>query len=87
MQVLSKDFEDRILNEVSTQVRKAIVQIENNYAVRSEYFNKKNACIYADITAPTLDKWIAKGLEIAKINGSYCIKKTDLDEFIEAHKL
>lgn len=87
MQLLSNEFEEKIMSEINKQVKKTLLHIENNYAVRTEYFNKKNACIYADVTAPTLDRWIAKGLKIAKINGSYCIKKSDLDEFIEKHTL
>lgn len=85
MQIMSDEFENMVLDSISKQVNDTLRQIENKYAIRSEYFNKKNACIYADITAPTLDKWIAKGLKIARVNGSYCIKKSDLDLFIEKH--
>lgn len=87
MKVVSQDFEDMLFGEINKQVAVTLRRIEENYAVRSEYFNKKNACIYADITSPTLDKWIAQGLKIAKINGSYCIKKSDIDEFIENHEI
>lgn len=87
MQVLSEAFETMMIEAVMKQVDQAVRDIERKYAVRSQYFNKKNACIYADISAPTLDSWIAMGLSISKINGSYCINRDDLDRFIQKYKM
>jgi len=85
MQVVSQDFEDRIFESINKQVDQTVRLIEKKYAVRTEYFSKKNACTYADIEYPTLEKWLRKGLPIAKVGGKYLLKRTDLDEFIEKH--
>lgn len=87
MQVISKDFERKLLESVNRQVDQTIRLIERKYAVRNEYFSKTNACTYADIEYPTLEKWIKQGLPISKVGGKYLIKRSDLDEFILKHLL
>lgn len=85
MQIVSQEFEDRIFEAINNQVDKTVRLIEKKYAVRSEYFSKVNACIYADISHPTLEKWLAEGLPIAHIGGKYLVRRSDLDEFIERY--
>lgn len=85
MQVLSDDFLERMMDEVTSKTEKTLREIEKKYAIRSKYLSKTNACIYADISAPTLDNWLAMGLPIAKIGGVFRISTEDLDSFIEKH--
>lgn len=87
MQILSDNFETMLIELVGRQVDKSIKEIEKKYAIRNRYLNKKNACQYAGISAPTLDSWIEQGLSVSKINGSYCIDLIELDKFIEQHRL
>lgn len=87
MQILSENFESILIELVGKQVDKSIREIEKRYAIRNRYLNKKNACVYAGISAPTLDSWIALGLPASKINGAYCIDQLDLDKFIEKFKM
>ena len=82
MQILSDNFENVLIELVGRQVDKSIKEIEKKYAIRNRYLNKKNACLYAGISAPTLDEWIKNGLSVSKINGSYCIDQLELDKFI-----
>lgn len=63
-------------------VAKTLKSIEKNYAVKSRYLNKKNACVYADISEPTLKKWLAKGLPITKVNGTFRIDIQEIDKFM-----
>lgn len=85
MQIISKEFEQELIDSVSKQVDQVVRLIEKKYAVRSEYFSKRNACTYADIEYPTLEKWLVKGLPIAKVGGKYLIKRSDLDQFVEKY--
>ena len=87
MQMLSDDFETRMIEIFTKQVDKSIRDIEKKYAIRMQYLNKKNACVYAGISAPTLDAWIAQGLPVSRINGAYCINREDIDRFIHNFKL
>lgn len=41
---------------------------------------------YLNITRPTLNNWIAKGLPIYEIEGKKFIKRDELDTFIIKHK-
>lgn len=53
-----------------------------------EYFNLKNACKYLGFkSVNTLKKLISKGLPVAEIDGTKLISKSDIDEFINAHKV
>lgn len=82
MQVLSDNFMNKIMDKVLTMVDKTLKSIEKNYAVKSRYLNKKNACVYADIAPATLDRWIAKGLPITKIDGCFRIDVQEIDKFM-----
>lgn len=82
MQVLSDNFMNKIMDKILTMVDKTLKSIEKNYAVKSRYLNKKNACIYADIAPATLDRWIAKGLPITKIDGCFRIDVQEIDKFM-----
>ena len=54
----------------------------------TEYFNFKNACKYLGFkSANTLKKLISKGLPVVEIDGTKLISKSDIDEFMEAHKV
>lgn len=87
MEILSPEFETHLVEILTKEVQKMVRVIEENYAIRSQYLNKKNACIYANISAPTLDNWINMGLEVSKINGSYVINTDDLNKFIAKYKI
>ncbi|MGO3652054.1 hypothetical protein [Vagococcus sp.] len=63
-------------------VDKNLKSIEKNYAVKSRYLNKKNACIYVDISEPTSEKWLVKGLPITKIDGTFRIDMQEIDKFM-----
>lgn len=82
MQVLSDNFMNKIMDKILTMVDKTLKSIEKNYAVKSRYLNKKNACVYADIAPATLDRWIAKGLPITKIDGCFRIDVQEIDKFM-----
>lgn len=82
MQVLSDNFMNKIMDKILTMVDKTLKSIEKNYAVKSRYLNKKNACIYADIAPATLDRWLAKGLPITKIDGCFRIDVQEIDKFM-----
>ena len=82
MQVLSDNFMNKIMDKILTMVDKTLKSIEQNYAVKSRYLNKKNACVYADIAPATLDRWIAKGLPITKIDGCFRIDVQEIDKFM-----
>lgn len=87
MQVLSEDFSIELASSIEIKVEQTLRDIEKKYAIRSRYLSKKNACIYADIDPKTLDKWLAKGLEISKIDRCYRIDTKHIDEFIEKYKV
>ncbi|MHC5215238.1 helix-turn-helix domain-containing protein [Enterococcus sp. LJL128] len=87
MQMLSDQFMENMMNEVTSRVDRSLRQIEKEYAIRSKYLSKKNACIYATISPSTLEKWLAKGLPVSKIDRLYMINADDIDEFIAKHKL
>ena len=87
MNVISEEFQQVLINEVTRQVDVAIREIIKTYAIRNRYLNKSKACVYAGITAPTLDQWLAKGLPISKIDGTYCIDTVDIDRFIKRHRI
>ncbi|WP_286007074.1 DNA-binding protein [Ligilactobacillus aviarius] len=54
----------------------------------TEYFNFKNACKYLGFkSANTLKKLISKGLPVAVIDGTKLISKSDIDKFVQAHKV
>ena len=57
------------MDKILSIVDKTVKNIDKNYAVKSRYFNKKNAFVYADIASAILDRWLAKGLRITKIGG------------------
>lgn len=82
MQVLSDNFMNKIMDKILTMVDKTLKSIEKNYAVKSRYLNKKNACVYADIAPATLDRWLAKGLPITKIDGCFRIDVQEIDKFM-----
>lgn len=87
MQILSDQFIENMMNEITTKVDRSLRSIEKQYAIRARYVSKKNACIYANIASTTLEKWLSKGLPISKIDGCYRIDVKDIDDFIEEHKL
>ncbi len=87
MQVLSDNFMNKIMDRILTMVDKTLKSIEKNYAVKSRYLNKKNACVYADIAPPTLDKWLAKGLPITKIDGTFRIDTQEIDKFMIENRM
>ncbi|MGX6979085.1 hypothetical protein ACWN8V_07480 [Vagococcus elongatus] len=87
MQVLSEDFLLNLASSIEKKVDQTLRMIEKKYAIRSRYLKKKNACIYADINPRTLDKWLAKGLEISKIDGCYRIDTKDIDRFIKKYRI
>ena len=87
MQVLSDNFMNKIMDRILIMVDKTLKSIEKNYAVKSRYLNKKNACLYADITPPTLDKWLAKGLPITKIDGTFRIDTQEIDKFMIENRM
>lgn len=87
MQILSDDFMNKILEDITSMVDKTLKSIEKNYAVKSRYLNKKNACVYADIAPPTLDKWLAKGLPITKIDGTFRIDIQEIDKFMIKNRM
>lgn len=54
----------------------------------TEYFNFKNACKYLGFkSANTLKKLISNGLPVAEIDGTKLISKSDIDDFMQAHKV
>ena len=75
------------MNDITSKVDRSLRLIENQYAVRSRFVSKKNACIYANIAPTTLEKWLAKGLPVSKIDGCYRIDTRDIDKFIKNHQL
>lgn len=87
MKVLSNEFLDAMMGDVTDKVDQSLQRIEKHYAVRSRHLKKKNACIYADISGQTLEKWLAKGLPVSKIDGCFRIDTKDIDEFIERHRI
>jgi hypothetical protein len=72
-----------VLHKVDSPLR----LIEKQYAIRSRFVSKKNACIYANIAPSTLEKWCVKGLPVSKIDGCYRIDTRDIDRFIKQHQL
>lgn len=87
MDILSKEFLDNIENSITSDIGRVLKVIEKNYAVRSRYLSKKNACKYANIDPKTLDKWLAKGLQISKIDGCFRIDVQHIDDFIAKYRL
>lgn len=87
MQMLSDQFLENMMNNLTSKIDQSLRSIEKQYAIRARYVSKKNACIYANIAPTTLDKWLAKGLAISKIDGCYRIDIQDIDKFIEENKL
>ena len=87
MQVLSDNFMNKIMDKILTMVDKTLKSIEKNYAVKSRYLNKKNACVYADIAPATLDRWLAKGLPITKIDGCFRIDVQEIDKFMIENRI
>lgn len=54
----------------------------------TEYFNFKSACKYLGFkSANTLKKLISNGLPVAEIDGTKLISKSDIDDFMQAHKV
>ena len=87
MNILSNQFLELIREDISVKVDKTLKSIERNYAVKSRYLNKKNACIYADISPATLDKWLAKGLPITKVDGCFRIDTQEIDKFMIKNRM
>lgn len=87
MQMLSDEFTEQLMVGIFKKVEKTLVEIEKQYAIRARFLSKKNACIYANITVNTLDKWIAQGLPISKIDGCLRVDIQAIDQFMEKHLL
>lgn len=87
MQILSDQFLENMMNDITTKVDRSLRSIEKKYAIRARYVSKKNACIYANIAPTTLEKWLAKGLAISKIDGCYRIDVQNIDKFIKDNEL
>lgn len=87
MQILSDGFLEKLYDAILDRVDKLLANIERRYVVRARHLSKKSACIYADISKPTLDKWLAKGLPISKIDGCFRIDSRDIDDFMDKHKI
>lgn len=87
MNVVSNEFEQHIINEVMRRVDCAVKEIERRYAVRTRYMNLENACIYADVSRPTLNDWLAKGLPVSQIGGAKRIDAYEIDKFIAMHRI
>ncbi|MEG0619181.1 MAG: hypothetical protein RR557_07780 [Bacilli bacterium] len=82
MQILSDNFMNKIMDKILTMVDQTLKNIEKKYAVKSRYLSKSKACIYADISAPTLDNWLAKGLPVSKVDGCFRIDTQEIDKFM-----
>lgn len=87
MQVLSEQFLNVLTYDINQKIEHTLRSIEKQYAIRSRFLSKKNACIYANIAPTTLEKWLAKGLTVSKIDGCYRIDTKDIDEFIKNHQI
>ncbi|QTA88828.1 helix-turn-helix domain-containing protein [Desulfonema magnum] len=48
-----------------------------------QWFRKKTAARYCDISPKTLQKWFEAGLPHFRVGRVVLVKKSDLDEFIE----
>ena len=87
MNVVSNEFEQHIINEVTHRVDSAVKEIERRYAVRNRYMNLGNACIYADISRPLLNEWLAMGLPVSQIGGVKRIDAYEIDKFMIKHRI
>lgn len=85
--LFSQSFEAVLGGQLIGLVKDAIGRIEKEYRIKAEYLSKGDACTVAGVARPTLESWLRKGLPVSKIEGCYLIKRTDLDDFIEAHKI
>lgn len=85
--LFSEAFEGALAGQIVDLVKETLGRVEKEYSIRAEYLSKADACKVAGVARPTLESWLRKGLPVAKIDGCYLIKKSDLDEFIEAHKI
>lgn len=67
--------------------RETLDQAKQEAGTIREYLSLKEVTeLHLDISAGTLNKWIGLGLPVYTIEGKKFIKKSDLYEFIEAHK-
>lgn len=87
MQIISQDFEERLIKELSKKVDEVVNRIEETYVVKSEYLSLKKAAVYADTSYPTIQKWLKMGLPITIIDGVQRIKRSDLDDFMNTFKI
>ena len=87
MEILSESFHREIVKTINENLNTSLKKIEREYAIRSRYLSKTNACKYANIDPKTLDKWLAKGLPISKIDGCYRIDTLDIDSFLVKHRI
>ena len=49
--------------------------------------NTNQACIYAGITKPTLDNWIADGLRCSRIGRCLRLKYSDIDRYMRKYEV
>jgi len=55
----------------------------------SEYFDRLEAAAYLNLSANTLDRWRCQKLNLPyhKIGGAIRYKKSDLDSYLEQHRV
>ena len=87
MEILNKDFLEYISSNIDRKVDKTLKEIIRMHVVNARYVSKTHACVIADIDTKTLNKWIAKGLPLYKIDGCFRISIDELDEFIKKHEI
>lgn len=88
--MLPLKFDDQVVR----QIEQAFALIANKVADdvvnginQKQYFNKKEACNYIDISFNTLKRLEEMGLPVINIDGIQFIRKVDIDRFMEEHTI
>lgn len=52
-------------------------------AIKPEWLNIKDACVYAGVSRHTISRWIDSGMKVSRFGKRYLFKKDNIDAFIE----
>lgn len=70
-----KVFQTQLMSLISNEISK----LEHN---KQRYMNKKQTCIYLQISNNTLDSWIKSGLPVIRINGVIRFDSLEIDNWL-----
>lgn len=76
-------IDDEQLELLQTQLTSAVLtKISNIELNKQRYMNKKQTCIYLQLSNNTLDLWIEAGLPFIQINGTRRFDSLEIDKWV-----